>query len=161
MVKRDKSNYIIQSVAHALDVLEEFKGDAVELGVTELHQVELWSGILFATQAVTMAIFAPIYLFWADARVLLLAQVLAAALGAVARTDVALHCFDRNALHDLFQDHPRLHRTILENLNRVIATPHQQPVLPTSTVNPPLKRMASAALMPCASTGKMAWHAKP
>ncbi|MGD9315847.1 MAG: MFS transporter, partial [Anaerolineae bacterium] len=32
-----------------------------ELGVTELHQVELWSGILFATQAVTMAIFAPIW----------------------------------------------------------------------------------------------------
>ena len=38
MVKRDKSNYIIQSVAHALDVLEEFKGDAVELGVTELSK---------------------------------------------------------------------------------------------------------------------------
>jgi len=32
-----------------------------ELGVTELHQVELWSGVLFATQAVTMAIFAPIW----------------------------------------------------------------------------------------------------
>lgn len=32
-----------------------------ELGITELHQVELWSGILFATQAVTMAIFAPIW----------------------------------------------------------------------------------------------------
>lgn len=38
MVKREKSNYIIQSVAHALDVLEEFKGDAVELGVTELSK---------------------------------------------------------------------------------------------------------------------------
>ena len=38
MVKRNKSNYIIQSVAHALDVLEEFKGDAVELGVTELSK---------------------------------------------------------------------------------------------------------------------------
>ncbi len=38
MVKRDKSNYIIQSVAHALDVLEEFKGDAIELGVTELSK---------------------------------------------------------------------------------------------------------------------------
>jgi len=38
MVKRDKSNYIIQSVAHALDVLEEFRGDAVELGVTELSK---------------------------------------------------------------------------------------------------------------------------
>jgi DHA1 family multidrug resistance protein-like MFS transporter len=32
-----------------------------ELGVTEIHQVELWSGILFATQALTMAIFAPIW----------------------------------------------------------------------------------------------------
>jgi IclR family KDG regulon transcriptional repressor len=38
MVKREKSNYIIQSVAHALDVLEEFKGDAIELGVTELSK---------------------------------------------------------------------------------------------------------------------------
>ncbi len=38
MVKRDKSNYIIQSVSHALDVLEEFKGDAIELGVTELSK---------------------------------------------------------------------------------------------------------------------------
>ena len=32
-----------------------------ELGVTELHEVELWSGVLLATQAVTMAIFAPIW----------------------------------------------------------------------------------------------------
>jgi DHA1 family multidrug resistance protein-like MFS transporter len=32
-----------------------------ELGVTELHEVELWSGALFATQAITMAIFAPIW----------------------------------------------------------------------------------------------------
>ena len=32
-----------------------------ELGVTELHEVELWSGVLFATQAVTLAIFAPIW----------------------------------------------------------------------------------------------------
>jgi DNA-binding IclR family transcriptional regulator len=38
MVKRDKSNYIIQSVSHSLDVLEEFKGDAIELGVTELSK---------------------------------------------------------------------------------------------------------------------------
>jgi len=37
-----------------------------ELGVTELHQVELWSGVLFATQAVTMAIFAPIWGALAD-----------------------------------------------------------------------------------------------
>ena len=32
-----------------------------ELGITELHQVEIWSGILFATQAATMTIFAPIW----------------------------------------------------------------------------------------------------
>ena len=32
-----------------------------ELGVTDLRDVELWSGVLFATQAVTMAIFAPIW----------------------------------------------------------------------------------------------------
>jgi DHA1 family multidrug resistance protein-like MFS transporter len=32
-----------------------------ELGITEIHQVELWSGALFATQALTMAIFAPIW----------------------------------------------------------------------------------------------------
>ncbi|MEJ2735242.1 MAG: MFS transporter, partial [Anaerolineae bacterium] len=37
-----------------------------ELGVTELHQVELWSGVVFATQAVTMAIFAPIWGTLAD-----------------------------------------------------------------------------------------------
>jgi len=38
MVRREKSNYIIQSVAHALDVLEEFRGDTDELGVTELSK---------------------------------------------------------------------------------------------------------------------------
>ncbi|MGD8463332.1 MAG: MFS transporter [Anaerolineae bacterium] len=32
-----------------------------ELGITDLHEVELWSGLLFAAQAVTMAIFAPIW----------------------------------------------------------------------------------------------------
>jgi DHA1 family multidrug resistance protein-like MFS transporter len=37
-----------------------------ELGITDLHQVELWSGILFATQAVTMAIFSPIWGALAD-----------------------------------------------------------------------------------------------
>ena len=37
MVRREKSNYIIQAVAHALDVLEQFYGDA-ELGVTELSK---------------------------------------------------------------------------------------------------------------------------
>lgn len=38
MVRREKSNYIIQSVSHALDVLEEFRGDVDELGVTELSK---------------------------------------------------------------------------------------------------------------------------
>ena len=37
-----------------------------ELGITKLHEVELWSGALFATQAVTMAIFAPIWGALAD-----------------------------------------------------------------------------------------------
>src|SRR6185369_1949380 len=34
----EKSNYIIQSVAHSLDVLEQFAGEAEELGVTELSK---------------------------------------------------------------------------------------------------------------------------
>jgi IclR family KDG regulon transcriptional repressor len=38
MVRRDKSNYMIQSVAHALDVLEEFRDETEELGVTELSK---------------------------------------------------------------------------------------------------------------------------
>lgn len=38
MVRRDKSNYIIQSVAHALDVLEQFRDETEELGVTELSK---------------------------------------------------------------------------------------------------------------------------
>ncbi len=38
MVRREKTNYIIQSVSHALDVLEQFYGEADELGVTELSQ---------------------------------------------------------------------------------------------------------------------------
>ncbi len=37
-VKREKSNYIIQSVAHAIDVLEQFNGETDELGVTELSK---------------------------------------------------------------------------------------------------------------------------
>jgi DNA-binding IclR family transcriptional regulator len=37
VVRREKSNYIIQAVAHALDVLEQFHTDA-ELGVTELSK---------------------------------------------------------------------------------------------------------------------------
>ncbi len=36
-MRREKSNYIIQAVAHALDVLEQFHTDA-ELGVTELSK---------------------------------------------------------------------------------------------------------------------------
>ncbi|MCB9030545.1 MAG: IclR family transcriptional regulator [Deltaproteobacteria bacterium] len=38
MVKRDKSNYMIQSVSHALDVLEELAGSTPEIGVTELSK---------------------------------------------------------------------------------------------------------------------------
>lgn len=38
MVRRNKTNYVIQSVAHALDVLEQFFNDADELGVTELSK---------------------------------------------------------------------------------------------------------------------------
>jgi DNA-binding IclR family transcriptional regulator len=38
MVRREKSNYIIRSVAHALDVIEEFYGDADELGVTDISK---------------------------------------------------------------------------------------------------------------------------
>jgi DNA-binding IclR family transcriptional regulator len=37
-MRREKSNYIIQSVAHSLDVLEQFAGEADELGVTELSK---------------------------------------------------------------------------------------------------------------------------
>jgi len=37
-MRREKSNYIIQSVAHSLDVLEQFLGEADELGVTELSK---------------------------------------------------------------------------------------------------------------------------
>jgi DNA-binding IclR family transcriptional regulator len=37
-VRREKTNYIIQSVSHALDVLEQFSGEHDELGVTELSK---------------------------------------------------------------------------------------------------------------------------
>jgi DHA1 family multidrug resistance protein-like MFS transporter len=37
-----------------------------ELGVTDLHQVELWSGALFASHAVMMAVFSPIWGSLAD-----------------------------------------------------------------------------------------------
>src|SRR5208282_4631190 len=38
MVRRDKTNYVIQSVAHSLDVLEQFFGEGDELGVTDLSK---------------------------------------------------------------------------------------------------------------------------
>ncbi len=38
MARREKSNYIIRSVSHALDVVEQFYGEADELGVTELSK---------------------------------------------------------------------------------------------------------------------------
>jgi DNA-binding IclR family transcriptional regulator len=38
MVKKDKSEYIIQAVSHALDLLEQFHGEVDELGVTELSK---------------------------------------------------------------------------------------------------------------------------
>ena len=38
MVRREKTNYIIRSVSHALDVIEQFYGEADELGVTELSK---------------------------------------------------------------------------------------------------------------------------
>jgi DNA-binding IclR family transcriptional regulator len=37
-VRREKTNYVIQSVSHALDVLEQFNGERDELGVTELSK---------------------------------------------------------------------------------------------------------------------------
>ncbi len=37
-MRREKTNYIIQSVSHALDVLEQFSGRHEELGVTELSK---------------------------------------------------------------------------------------------------------------------------
>lgn len=38
MVRREKSNYVIQSVSHALDVMEQFNGKIDEIGVTELSK---------------------------------------------------------------------------------------------------------------------------
>jgi len=38
MAKREKKSYVIQSVTNALNLLEEFKGDRDELGVTELSK---------------------------------------------------------------------------------------------------------------------------
>ena len=38
MVRRDKANYMIQAVAHALDVLEELARQPGEIGVTELSK---------------------------------------------------------------------------------------------------------------------------
>jgi len=37
-MRREKSNYVIQSVSHALDVLEQFRDEGDELGVTELSK---------------------------------------------------------------------------------------------------------------------------
>jgi IclR family KDG regulon transcriptional repressor len=37
-VRREKTNYTIQSVSHALDVIEQFSGEREELGVTELSK---------------------------------------------------------------------------------------------------------------------------
>lgn len=36
IMRKEKSSYIIQTVTHALDLLEEFSGDEAELGVTQL-----------------------------------------------------------------------------------------------------------------------------
>ena len=36
MAKREKKSYVIRSVSNALNLLEQFKGDRDELGVTEL-----------------------------------------------------------------------------------------------------------------------------
>lgn len=38
MVRREKTEYVIQSVSHALDVLEQFFGGSGEIGVTELSK---------------------------------------------------------------------------------------------------------------------------
>lgn len=38
MVRREKTNYVIQSVSHALDVIEQFTGETEELGVTDLSK---------------------------------------------------------------------------------------------------------------------------
>jgi len=38
MVRREKANYAIQSVSHALDVLEQFNGNVDEIGITELSK---------------------------------------------------------------------------------------------------------------------------
>src|ERR1035437_6054380 len=38
MAKKEKSEYIIQAVSHALDLLEQFHDDVDELGVTELSK---------------------------------------------------------------------------------------------------------------------------
>ena len=38
MVRREKANYVIQSVSHALDVLEQFHDTVDEIGVTELSK---------------------------------------------------------------------------------------------------------------------------
>lgn len=37
-MKKEKSSYVIQTVSHALDLLEQFKGEEIELGVSELSR---------------------------------------------------------------------------------------------------------------------------
>ena len=49
-MRREKTNYIIQSVSHALDVLEQFSGEHDELGVTELSKrLKLHKNNVFAS----------------------------------------------------------------------------------------------------------------
>src|SRR2546430_17170914 len=38
MVRREKTNYVIQSVSHARDVVAQFNGNVDEIGVTELSK---------------------------------------------------------------------------------------------------------------------------
>ncbi len=48
MTKKEKSEYVIQSVCHALDLLEQFRGDVDELGVTELsNRLKLHKNTVF------------------------------------------------------------------------------------------------------------------
>ena len=38
MIKKEKSSYVIQAVGHALDVLEQFRDNVTELGITDLSR---------------------------------------------------------------------------------------------------------------------------
>ena len=60
MVRREKSNYIIQAVAHALDVLEQFHGDG-ELGVTELSKrLKLHKNNVFRIVSIQFSLIVPL-----------------------------------------------------------------------------------------------------